>query len=52
MSEVSDFIDGQQACKEGRLCPAGVSKDFERGYAAQYELEQVLEHNPKVGEKK
>jgi hypothetical protein len=48
----NQFIDGQKACSEGKPCPTGVSKDFERGYAAQYELEQVLERNPKIGEKK
>lgn len=48
MSELSEFILGQKACVNGELCPQGASKDFQRGYAYQYELEQVLEHNPKA----
>lgn len=36
-----DFLQGQKDCKAGK---AHVSKsvDYNRGYAAQYELEQVL----------
>lgn len=52
MINTIEFVSGQQACKRGSLCPAGASEDFKRGFAAQYELEQVLEHNPKAGEKK
>ena len=47
-TELPDFIRGQQACKRGDTCPAGASKDFIRGYGAQYELEQALEWNPKA----
>lgn len=43
-----DFIAGQKACKDGKPCPVGASKDFERGYGAQYEIEQALEWNPKA----
>lgn len=39
---------GQKACIAGELCPVNVSDAFERGYAAQYEIEQVAEHNPKL----
>ncbi len=48
MLNVDDFLDGQRACKAGELCQAGSSKAFERGYAAQYEIEQVAEHNPQL----
>ena len=38
---VNDFIDGQQACEKGLPCPIDASEDFVRGYATQYELEQI-----------
>lgn len=34
------FLAGMRACREGEACPAGASKEFERGYGAQYEVEQ------------
>lgn len=43
-----DFLMGQKACIAGELCPVNVIDAFERGYAAQYEIEQVAEHNPKL----
>lgn len=45
---ISEFISGQAACKRGDACPVGASKDFERGYGAQYALEQALAWNPKA----
>lgn len=36
-----EFLRGQQDCKEGKPHKSG-STDYDRGYAAQYELEQVL----------
>lgn len=36
-----EFMRGQQACKEGKDCEAWRSESFVRGYAAQYELEQL-----------
>ena len=48
-SEFSDdFLMGQKACIAGKWCPSNASEAFERGYAAQYEIEQVAEHNPKL----
>ena len=48
-SEFSDdFLMGQKACIAGEFCPVNVSDAFERGYAAQYEIEQVAEHNPQL----
>lgn len=48
MLDVDEFLAGQKACIAGGLCPTGSSKAFERGYAAQYEIEQVAEHNPQL----
>lgn len=47
-SFVADFIAGQSACATGKECHVGASSAFQRGYSAQYELEQALEHNPKA----
>lgn len=48
MIDVDDFLDGQRDCINGKPCPVGASKAFERGYNAQYEIEQVAEHYPKL----
>jgi len=45
---INQFIDGQKACAEGKPCPADATESFKRGYGAQYELEQALEHNPAI----
>jgi len=41
MTKVSDFIQGQKDCAEGIPHQSGKGEDYDRGYAAQYELEQV-----------
>jgi len=46
MSDISEFIKGQRACKTGEPSPVDAHPDFIRGYSAQYELEQALEWNP------
>jgi hypothetical protein len=38
---IDDFIRGQKDCKAGKPHEAGKSNDYNRGYAAQYELEQA-----------
>ena len=38
---IFDFVQGQQDCKNGKPHEAGHSLDYDRGYATQYELEQV-----------
>lgn len=47
-SEGLDFIDwflkGQRDCKEGIPHKSGFGEYYDRGYAAQYELEQVTTH--------
>ena len=39
-SPTSDFVQGQQDCKAG-LPARNTSKDYERGYGFQYQLEQM-----------
>lgn len=48
MLNIDDFLDGQRACIAGEICPKFATKAFRRGYAAQYEIEQVAEHNPQL----
>lgn len=36
-----EFLRGQQACIDGEECPEGASESFERGYRAQYGMEQI-----------
>jgi len=50
-NSAAEFIDGQRACVEGRLCLVGSSDDFKAGFGYQYELEQIAEHNPKLAKK-
>ena len=48
MLSVDDFLAGQKSCIAGEPCPVGATKAFERGYNAQYNIEQVAEHNPQL----
>ena len=48
----NDFLDGQQDCANGEPHQAGRSDAYDRGYAAQYEAEQIqtemeVRHGPK-----
>lgn len=36
-----DCKQGQQDCKQGKPHQAGRSEAYDRGYAAEYELEQI-----------
>ena len=36
---VSDFIDGQQDCRDGKPHFDGKGESYDAGYSAQYELE-------------
>lgn len=38
--QINDFIRGQEDCKEGKPHKSQ-SEDYDRGYACQYELEQI-----------
>ena len=48
---INEFMNGQLACQKGEQCPAGASEEFKRGYGAEYEWQQVAEHNPKLANK-
>ena len=37
----SEYLRGMKDCKEGKAHQAGQHKDYDRGYAIQYEFEQV-----------
>ena len=39
-NELFEFIRGQKDCKEGKEHKSG-SEHYDRGYAAEYELEQM-----------
>ena len=41
MSKVMDFIDGQKDCRDGVEHQSGKSEDYDKGYAAQYELDAM-----------
>lgn len=36
-----EFMQGQQDCKDGKPHEAGRGESYDRGYAAQYELDEV-----------
>jgi hypothetical protein len=38
----SEYLRGMQACSEGKEHQAGQSREYDKGFAAQYEHEQVL----------
>ena len=37
-----DFLRGQRDCRDGKPHKAGQSRDYDRGYSAQYAHEQNL----------
>lgn len=41
MADFDDFLKGQKDCIEGKECDENSNENYKRGYAAQYELEQV-----------
>lgn len=41
--DANQFLLGQKAALNGDACPEGATDSFCRGYASQYELEQILE---------
>ena len=47
-ARTSDFIDGMRDCRDGVAHHAGRSKDYDEGYSAQYELEQVIHEQSKI----
>jgi len=41
------FLQGQKDCADGISHEEGMPEDYNRGYAAQYELEQTITDNTK-----
>jgi hypothetical protein len=41
---VTEFVAGQTACRNGKDCPSDASESFKAGFCAQYELEQQQEY--------
>lgn len=39
---VIEFVNGQQDCRDGKPHEDGKGASYDAGYAAQYELEQML----------
>ena len=37
-----DYLQGMRDCKEGREHKPGMSQDYDEGYSAEYEREEVL----------
>ena len=44
MIDLNQFLLGMRDCEKGIPHKAGMSESYDRGYAAQYELEQIMEH--------
>lgn len=42
IKNADDFLRGQSDCKDGIPHKPNMSDDYDRGYSAQYELEQLL----------
>lgn len=42
IENADDFLQGQRDCQAGVKHEAGRSRDYNRGYAAEYEREQVM----------
>lgn len=40
---VLEFVNGQQDCRDGKPHIDGNGESYDRGYACQYELEQINE---------
>ena len=37
------FLQGQQDCRDGKAHQGGKGESYDRGYATQYEMEQIQE---------
>lgn len=44
---ISDFIKGQQDCRDGIPHKSGKGSSYDAGYSAQYELEQINDFRSK-----
>ncbi len=47
-TRTGDFIDGMRDCRDGIDHQIGRSKDYDDGYSAQYELEQIINEQSKI----
>ena len=47
-TRLHEFIDGMRDCRNGVAHQAGKSKEYDDGYAAQYELEQIINEQSKI----
>ena len=43
MNFVDDFLQGQKDCKDGKPAKQNASDDYNRGYGAEYEIQQILD---------
>lgn len=43
IKSADEFLAGQIACQNGKECSPGASEDFERGFAAQYQMDQAMD---------
>ena len=44
----TDFVRGQIACEKGLPCPENETGWFERGYSAQYQLQEIKSNSEEV----
>ena len=42
IKSADDFLQGQRDCQDGVPHKQGMSSDYDRGYACEYESEQVM----------
>lgn len=47
-NEVFDFIDGQRDCRNGVEHKDGKGADYDRGYAFEYQREQIMDKATEV----
>lgn len=40
--DIGEFINGQRDCRDGITHKPGMTESYDAGYAAQYEIEQVM----------
>lgn len=40
--DFSDFVQGQADCRDGKPHEQGKGRSYDAGYAAQYQLEQIM----------
>lgn len=43
MQFIDDFLQGQQDCQEGKQAKENASDAYNRGYGAEYEMQQIMD---------